>query len=100
MDSSLCLTIRFGAGNSCISINLKVGHLVPLIYPMNQFVRVVHEPHCEVQGNPFEKHSRNLGNSKTVKGKMLEPKFPVEKVPAKLLAGHLGNLTGDFLGSE
>ena len=23
---------------------------------------------------------------------MLEPKFPVEKVPAKLLAGHLGNL--------
>ena len=31
---------------------------------------------------------------------MLETKFPVEKIPAKLLASHLGNLTRDFLVSE
>jgi hypothetical protein len=31
---------------------------------------------------------------------MFEAQFPVEKIPTKLLAGHLGNLAGDLLVSE
>ena len=67
---------------------------------MNPFVRVVHEPHCEVQGNPFEKHSRNLGDPQAVKGTMLEAQFSVAKVTTKLLAGHFRKLTRDLLVSE
>lgn len=87
-----------GGGNTAaVDILAKLLNLMPVVEPMNQLARVVHQPSCIWCRDSGYAHSGYSGDSQAMKAHVLHPQ-PVKELPP-LEGGLRGRNVTSFLGS-